>query len=193
MSDVMAETPPTLVGPRVCVRPGRVDDAAAICVWYLSVREAHAAVDPPRPPEFYTEAYWRSQLVRNQEAFTSGREARFFVFTLDAPEAPRGVVNLTQVFRGPFQACYLGFAIDPGLEGRGLMREAVGLVVDWAFEGWNLHRVMANHLPENQRSANLLERLGFQVEGYARDYLYIHGAWRDHVLRARTNAAWRPG
>lgn len=43
-------------------------------------------------------------------------------------------------------------------------------------------------------SARLLERLGFVKEGYAREYLHIDGAWRDHVLTARTNpgfdAAW---
>ena len=49
-----------------------------------------------------------------------------------------------------------------------------------------LHRVQANHLPENQRSARLLQRLGFRVEGLAREYLYINGAWRDHVLTALT-------
>ena len=46
----------------------------------------------------------------------------------------------------------------------------------------NLHRIMANHLPTNVRSANLLRRLGFVPEGYARDYLLIAGRWQDHVL-----------
>jgi ribosomal-protein-alanine N-acetyltransferase len=31
-----------------------------------------------------------------------------------------------------------------------------------------------------------LQRLGFRVEGLARNYLYINGAWRDHVLTALT-------
>jgi ribosomal-protein-alanine N-acetyltransferase len=30
-----------------------------------------------------------------------------------------------------------------------------------------------------------LRALGFTVEGYARDYLFIDGAWRDHVLTAK--------
>ncbi len=48
-----------------------------------------------------------------------------------------------------------------------------------------LHRVMATHLPENLRSARLLRRLGFAVEGYARDFLQINGRWRDTVLLSR--------
>ena len=39
----------------------------------------------------------------------------------------------------------------------------------------------------NERSGAVLRRLGFVPEGYARDYLFIDGAWRDHVLTARIN------
>ncbi len=39
------------------------------------------------------------------------------------------------------------------------------------------------------RCAALLERLGFEREGYARDYLMINGRWEDHVLTARLNPA----
>ncbi|KFN17466.1 hypothetical protein JM66_20365 [Aeromonas bestiarum] len=37
------------------------------------------------------------------------------------------------------------------------------------------------------RSGALLERLGFEREGLARDYLMINGRWEDHVLTARLN------
>ena len=45
---------------------------------------------------------------------------------------------------------------------------------------WPVH-----YQPNNERSGRLLRSLGFTVEGYARDYLYIDGAWRDHVLTAK--------
>ena len=38
----------------------------------------------------------------------------------------------------------------------------------------------------------LLRRLGFVVEGYARDYLFLNGQWRDHVMTSLTNPDWRP-
>jgi ribosomal-protein-alanine N-acetyltransferase len=50
-----------------------------------------------------------------------------------------------------------------------------------------LHRVQANHLEENERSARVLARVGFAREGLARNYLFINGRWRDHVLNARLN------
>ena len=67
------------------------------------------------------------------------------------------------------------------------LRSAAGLPEDkdrYSFDELGLHRIMANHQPENERSARLLERLGFEREGYARSYLHIAGAWRDHVLTA---------
>jgi ribosomal-protein-alanine N-acetyltransferase len=50
-----------------------------------------------------------------------------------------------------------------------------------------LHRLQAAHLPENRRSAAVLARLGFEREGVARRYLFIHGEWRDHVVHALVN------
>jgi ribosomal-protein-alanine N-acetyltransferase len=55
-----------------------------------------------------------------------------------------------------------------------------------------LHRIMANHRPENVRSARLLERLGFVREGVAKDFLFIDGAWCDHVLTSLTHGAFDP-
>jgi ribosomal-protein-alanine N-acetyltransferase len=51
---------------------------------------------------------------------------------------------------------------------------------------------MANYRPENYRSARLLQRLGFRREGLAADYLFIDGAWRDHILTALVNPRFDP-
>jgi len=50
--------------------------------------------------------------------------------------------------------------------------------------------VMAGYVPRNRRSAAVLRRAGFTVEGYARDYLLINGHWEDHILTAITNPDW---
>ena len=71
------------------------------------------------------------------------------------------------------------------------MTEAVNAVVEYGFKDKNLHRIMANYIPSNVRSGNLLRRLGFTVEGYARDYLYLNGKWEDHILTSKTNPKWK--
>ena len=92
---------------------------------------------------------------------------------------------LTNISRGVFQACNLGYSIGARFEGQGYMTEMIAAVVDYALSTLGLHRVMANYMPENERSGVLLERLGFEREGLARRYLKIAGAWRDHILTAK--------
>ncbi len=149
-------------------------------------REHFARWDPPRG-ELETVEHWRAQLERGLVEFDAGRSVRLAVLPREAGDRLIARINFTQISRGPFQSCMLGYAIDHGFEGRGMMFEALVASIDWMFDAMKLHRVQANHLLDNERSARLLARLGFVREGLARDYLYINGAWRDHVLNARLN------
>lgn len=96
-------------------------------------------------------------------------------------------IGFSNFIRGAFQACYLGYSVDKGHEGQGYMREALQASITYVFDELQLHRIMANYMPVNRRSGGLLRRLGFVVEGYARDYLQINGNWEDHVLTSLTN------
>ena len=91
-----------------------------------------------------------------------------------------GVVNLSEIVAGGFQSAYLGYYGMVGFAGRGLMTEAVRGAVLHAFDLLGLHRLEANIQPGNLRSIALVERLGFQREGFSPRYLRIAGAWRDH-------------
>lgn len=53
------------------------------------------------------------------------------------------------------------------------------------------HRIMANVMPGNRRSARVLKSLGFRIEGRAKAYLLIAGRWEDHVLTSLVNPGWR--
>ena len=64
------------------------------------------------------------------------------------------------------------------------MKEAVSIILGFAFETIGLHRVEAACLPSNEASRRLLQSVGFRQEGLARAYLRIAGAWRDHLLFA---------
>ena len=142
---------------------------------------------PPLAPAFFTAAFWEGRLRQEVDDFHRDVAVRF-VMQLRADEARIvGSLGYTQVFRGPFQACYLGFKIARSCEGKGLMREALQAGNAFMFAIRRVHRIMANHVPDNGRSAALLARLGFEREGIARDYLFINGAWRDHVLTSLTN------
>ena len=67
------------------------------------------------------------------------------------------------------------------------MMEILKATTGYMFEVIGLHRIMANYMPENKRSAAVLHRLGFEREGLAKSYLKINGQWRDHVLTSKLN------
>ena len=150
---------------------------------------------PPAATAFFTEAFWCDRLGNAVEEYHAGRSARFVLQARgEAPfEAPiLGTCNYTNVVRGPFLACNLGYQVARSHQGMGLMSEALRATNAFVFGELKLHRIMANYRPENERSGRLLERLGFVREGLARDYLFIDGQWRDHVLTALVNRDFAP-
>lgn len=103
-----------------------------------------------------------------------------------------GVVNLNNVILGALRSGALAYYALEGSQGRGLLTEAVALVVDHAFDVLGLHRVEANVQPGNHRSQQLVRRLGFRLEGFSPAYLFIDGDWRDHDRFALTAEDPRP-
>ncbi len=91
------------------------------------------------------------------------------------------MANFSNVVRGSFHACYLGYSIGEKWQGQGLMFEALTSAIRYMQRTQHIHRIMANYMPHNQRSGALLARLGFEKEGYAKDYLLIDGQWRDRT------------
>jgi ribosomal-protein-alanine N-acetyltransferase len=96
-----------------------------------------------------------------------------------------GIVNISDIVLGAFRSAYLGYYGMAWCAGHGLMTEAVGLAVRYAFDTLGLHRVEANIQPGNTRSIALVRRLGFAREGFSPRYLHIDGDWRDHERWAR--------
>jgi ribosomal-protein-alanine N-acetyltransferase len=98
-----------------------------------------------------------------------------------------GRVTLSNIVRGPFQSCNLGYWVDSGHNGRGFATAAVREIVDLAFGPLGLHRVEAGTLRDNIGSQRVLERNGFLEFGMAPTYLRIAGIWQDHVLYQAVN------
>lgn len=178
---------PQLVTARLYVELATLAHAPLHAEYFARNREHFARWEPPRG-NVESVDFWRAALAGGLAEFEQGRSVRLVVLPREGADRRLiARINFTQISRGVFQSCMLGYAIDHEHEGRGLMREALAASIDWIFETLKLHRVQANHLPDNERSAHLLARLGFVREGLARQYLYINGAWRDHVLNARIN------
>jgi [ribosomal protein S5]-alanine N-acetyltransferase len=188
----MPKTPPTLASDRVLLRIGDSTDIPAIICYFSANQEHLASFVPQRPIDFLSEPFWQQQLARNLDDFNNDRSLRLFLFDRAQPELLIGEANFSNFVRGAGQFCHLGYSIAATHEGGGYMTEALQAAIAYVFAELRMHRIMANYLPHNQRSGRLLRKLGFVVEGYARDYLLINGEWQDHILTSLTNPRWTP-
>lgn len=102
-----------------------------------------------------------------------------------------GGATLSNLRRGVAQSASLGYWIAAPYARQGFMTEALGGVLDFAFDDLALHRIDAACLPNNLASQALLQRIGFAKEGYAREFLRINGRWQDHLLFGMLRDDWR--
>lgn len=163
-------------------------EEAELMVDYVRENREHLAPwEPTRTENFFSLEFWQKELKNRQDEFLAGQSARLVIFFKELPNGPIvGVCNFGEIMRGVFQACFLGYSIHYKYQGRGIMFEALTAAVEFMFDTFKLHRIMANYMPRNERSGRLLKKLGFKVEGYALDYLKINGQWEDHILTAKT-------
>lgn len=173
-----------LVAPETALVPAMLD--------FVMRNQAHLAPwSPPAPPGAHTEEHWLAFVAKSTAAFEAGQAVRFWLTLREQPAHMVGTIGFSQIFRGPFCSCVMGYQIDREMEGKGLMREALQVAVQHLFAEQKLHRIGANYRPENVRSGRLLAGLGFRIDGLARNYLFIDGAWRDHILTSLTNDAFQ--
>jgi ribosomal-protein-alanine N-acetyltransferase len=184
---------PIIKTERLLLTLPALDAAPRMLVHFKENREHLTRWTPPATADSDTEDFWREVLMKARDEFTRGQSLKLVIFPREELEGPvQGVCNFSNIVRGPFHACYLGYHLDYRAEGRGLMREALTAAIEYAFQSLRLHRIMANYLPVNERSGKLLRRLGFTVEGYARDYLFIEDRWQDHILTSLINKNLHP-
>jgi diamine N-acetyltransferase len=60
--------------------------------------------------------------------------------------------------------------------------EALGLLIDYAFQHLNLHQLYANMSSENTASQKLFAKFGFQIIGIKKDWNLVQGKYHDEVL-----------
>ena len=176
---------------RLVLRASDPAMADAVADFYARNAAHFAPWDPPLPPDHATPTVVRQALVDGAEAFAACRSLRWWVHTADEPTRVVGSAHVSALTLGALHSANLGYALDARLQGRGLMHEALTAVVAEAFSPQvNLHRLQAGVQPENRRSLAVLRRLQFAEIGLARQYLFIAGAWRDHLLWERLNPAF---
>ncbi len=172
-----------IAGDGVFLRPPQMSDYED---WARLRAESRAFLtpwEPTWPADDLTRAAFKRRLRRYHQDIRDEIALPLFVFRQE-DGLMVGACNLSSIRRGVLQSASLGYWIGRRHARRGYTRAAVRAAAAFAFERLGLHRIEAACIPTNEPSRRLLESLGFRLEGYARNYLKIDGAWRDHLLFA---------
>ncbi len=187
-----------LIGPPAVRLDGRLvhlrPPAAKDWKEWADLRGRSRAFLTPWEPTWPADALARTAFLRRtRRQIQEWREDEAYGFLVfeNAGGQLVGGIGLSNVRRGVAQTATLGYWVGEPFARRGFTAEAARLSVGFALDQLGLHRVEAACLPTNAPSRGLLEKVGFQYEGYARGYLRIDGAWRDHVLYAVLREDWR--
>lgn len=177
---------------RMIVRLAYERDAENLANYYTLNRHFLIPWEPVRDKSHYLPSGWEHRLLYINELH---RQESAFHFLLLTPKEDEviGVANYSNVMRGAFNACFLGYSVGEKWQGQGYMSEALHETLRFMQRQQGMHRIMANYMPHNLRSGNLLAKHGFEREGYAKNYLQINQEWRDHVLTALTTRPFPKG
>ena len=179
-----SETLPAISGAGIMLRMPQSADFAE----WAELREKSRAFltpwEPTWPADDLTRGAFRRRLKRYAEDLRSDIAYAFLIFRT-GDNAMVGGLTLANIRRGVAQAGSIGYWVGAPFANQGYMTAAMRTLIPYCFGTLRLHRLEAACIPGNTASIRLLEKTGFQREGYARNYLCINGLWQDHLLYAR--------
>ena len=165
------------------ITPG---DAPALAELLQVNRAFLAPWEPVRDDDYFTVAGQSAAVASALERYEQGTALPAVI--LDEAGRVAGRITLSDIVRGAFQSCHVGYWVSEAQNGRGLATAAVRDMIRVAFCELGLHRIQAGTLLHNAGSQRVLERNGFVRFGVAPAYLNIAGQWQDHALYQIVNA-----
>ncbi len=174
-----------LYGPRVTLRAFRREDIARFCQFNNDVEvEVAGGGDPPLP-----QSLERALADFDSDAGRGGRDGTRFAIEADGRLIGQcALFQFDQVAR----TCSLGITIgDKEYWGKGYGREAVKLLLDYAFRHQNVRRVWLTVNGDNERAQRAYRACGFVEEGRLRSHVWSNGRYIDFVYMGVLRDEWQ--
>ncbi|WP_297632234.1 GNAT family protein [uncultured Clostridium sp.] len=165
-------------GENILLRNLTPNDAEELVSYYKKNEKHLEKFEPARDKEFYTLDIQRGILNESYKQFLNGT---CYDLAIIKDNDIIGKMKLSNIVYGVFKSGILGYSIDLEHQGKGYMKEAVNLILDYAFNDLELHRIEASALVSNVRSKGVLVTCGFEELGINKKYLFINGVWEDHI------------
>lgn len=92
-----------------------------------------------------------------------------------------GITLLNDVYR---KSAEIGYWLGENYWNKGIVTEAVKIIVKEAFERFDIVRINAEIFSDNVSSKRVLEKAGFKFEGVKEKSIYKNGVLKDSLLYA---------
>lgn len=155
-----------------------VDCTEELLDYYNRNKDHLRDYEPTRDNSFYTYESQKDLILEGYKNLMNGTGIDLGIYKDDRLI---GKVKISNIVYGVFKSGIVGYSIDKEYQGKGYMQEALKTVLKYAEEELELHRLEASVLTDNVKSKAVLLKCGFKEIGLNEKYLYINGAWRDHV------------
>ena len=173
-----------LIGEYVRLRSITRQDLPRLCEFNNDlVVELAGGGDPPIP-----QSLERLQAEYDQDAAKGGRDGTRF-----AIEANGQFIGQCALFNTNHtaQTCELGITIgDKAYWGQGYGRDALRLLLEYAFRYQNYRKVWLQVHAKNERAVRAYQSCGFVIEGRQREQVWSDGAYDDLLLMGVLRHDW---
>jgi RimJ/RimL family protein N-acetyltransferase len=174
---------PVLAGDKVTLRELRLSDAPSLLAM-LSTEEVARFISPPPTT---VEGFERFIAWTHRER-AAGNYACFAVVP-NGMDTAIGIFQVRQLEPG-FATAEWGFAIGSPFWGTGVFTDGARLVVDFAFEVLQTHRLEARAAVQNGRGNGALRKIGALQEGILRKSFLRNGEYLDQILWTILDEDW---
>lgn len=165
---------------RLILKTLQVKEAKQVIDYLVRNKNFLAEWEPKRSKNYYSISEQKRIIKLNNKAMKSGNLISLWIHKKDDPKII-GNITFSNIIRGYFLSCFVGFKLDESKINKGYMTEALQAAINYAFDTFKLHRIEANIMPKNLRSIKVVEKLSFKNEGIAKKYLKINDVWEDHI------------
>ena len=173
-----------LRGDRIRLAALEKDDIERVARWQQNATFLRLSDAAPAYPKS------RARLERWLQERQQDRTAFLFGVRLLDDDALIGYAELEGILWA-HQVAWLSIALgDPASWGQGYGSETMRLLLAFAFNELNLHRVQLTVFSYNARAIALYEKMGFQREGVFREFMQRDGARHDMLLYGLLRHEW---
>lgn len=177
---------PHLVGETIMLREYRQDDIPSIREW----------VNDPQTTRYLSPIFWPPQTMTDTEEFMSRmlQSSHIGCNFVVADKRDESYIGQLDLFTINWKQRWgeLGFVIGKQeWRNRGVGTEALGLMLEYAFQTLGLERVQLEVYMDNHQALRCYEKAGFVLEGVKRHAIFLEGAYADVGMMSVLSGEWR--